>query len=93
MKIELSPTEAAILLDIIQSMQSVKPEAPKVSSWEPKAGEDILVSDDGDDWYNRKFEHFNEDGKPVAKSQKNHSTYSWEYMMPFDRSSIKSSIR
>jgi hypothetical protein len=89
MKIELSPTEAAILLDIIQSMQSVKPEAPKVSSWEPKRGEEVLVSDDGDDWGRRIFQHFNEDGKPVSKSKKNNTTCSWEYMMPFDKSSIR----
>jgi hypothetical protein len=89
MKIELSPTESAILLDIIQSMQSVKPEAPKVSSWEPKKGEEVLVSDDGDDWGLRLFRYFNEDGKPVASSPENGSTFAWDMMMPFDKSSIR----
>jgi hypothetical protein len=89
MKIELSPTEAAILLDIIQSMQSVKPEAPKVSSWEPKAGEEVLVSDDRESWELRIFKHLNENGMPVAWGGRSASTYSWSFMMPFDKSSIR----
>ena len=88
MKIELSPTEAAILLDIIQSMQSVKPEAPKVSSWEPKAGEEILVSDDDTYWQKRTFKCLNEDGKPMTEDIDDR-VYSWEFMMPFDKNSIR----
>lgn len=89
MKLILTATEAALLLDIIQSMQSVKPEAPKVSSWEPKEGEEVLVSDDGESWGLRIFERLNEDGKPVAKGAEEERTFSWEFMMPFDKSSIR----
>jgi hypothetical protein len=88
MKIELSPTEAAILLDIIQSMQSVKPEAPKVSSWEPKAGEEILVSDDGENWHKRVFKYLREDGKAIAQGQRDRG-YCWDMIMPYDKSSIR----
>lgn len=89
MKIELSPTEAALLLDMIQSLQSVKPEPPKVSSWEPKAGEEVLVSDDGESWELRIFKRFNQDGKPVAWGGGSGLTLSWDRMMPFDKSSIR----
>lgn len=88
MKLILSATEAALLIDMIQSMQSVKPEAPKVSSWEPKAGEDILVSDDGKDWHKRKFEYINTEGRAMAL-QSDSRVYSWEFMMPFDKNSIR----
>jgi hypothetical protein len=88
MKIELSPTEAAILLDSIQSMQSVKPEAPKVSSWEPKAGETVLVSDDGETWHRRIFKRLNENGEAIAEGPRDRA-YSWEFMMPFDKNSIR----
>lgn len=88
MKIELSPTEAAILLDIIQSMQSVKPEAPKVSSWEPKAEDTVLVSDDGETWHRRIFKRLNENGEAIAVGPRDRA-YSWEFMMPFDKNSIR----
>lgn len=89
MKLILTATEAALLIDMIQSLQSVKPEAPKVSSWEPNVGEEILVSDDRESWELRIFKRFNKDGKPVAWGGRSGLTLSWEYMMPFDKTSIQ----
>jgi hypothetical protein len=86
---DITVSEAIALLKYIQRLESVKLEAPKVSNWEPKNGDEILVSDDGDDWRRRIFRHFNEYGKPVAQHPEDDRTYSWEMMMPFDKSTIE----